>query len=209
MPNIWGDIATWISAIATWMSVVVTSIGVVVTCITGTATWIALLVAFIQIKDERDARKKAEKEKSISERRNQAEKITVWVSDWYRSGIAKEITISNQSLHPVYNLGINIIELKDESHNNNNEQREKIWVKVAPPGYWYFDIGREQTKEEGIEFAFEDGMGIYWLRKKTGELSEIKSSPIKHYNINIQNGWRFINKKSQKEKEDEERIIKS
>jgi hypothetical protein len=190
-----GDVPTWVAAIAAWASLIVTSFGIFVTCFMSLSTWIALGIGFTQINDERNARKKAEEEKLRNERRNQAEHIAAWISE--KSGtMVTEITVHNQSLQPIYNLVISITDL----YNKNKESCQIISISI-PPGYSYISTAVGITDEAVIETAFKDIKGVSWLRRKNGELLEIKNSPLKYYNItDEETQWSDISNESNRER---------
>ncbi|HUK99575.1 MAG TPA: hypothetical protein VLX29_01830, partial [Nitrospirota bacterium] len=61
----WGDVATWVGSVST--------------CGAGVITLGLLMIGFIQIRNEREARKKREAELEIRKERDQAEHISCWM----------------------------------------------------------------------------------------------------------------------------------
>jgi len=81
----WGDVATWV---------------------TGVTSILLFIVAFWQIRLERSARRAAEAERSIAERRDQAERIAAWIETEFPGEHDQMmcVAVSNQSLQPIYHV---------------------------------------------------------------------------------------------------------
>jgi hypothetical protein len=205
MPNVWGDIATWVSAIAALFSVTLTCLNGPVTCCASIAAWIAGIGLFVQIRNEQNERKKSEDEKKVKEKRNQAEQVVIWASGKDSNGNINEIVIDNQSSQPIYNLVvvITIMELNNgKAENNEKNNKVQEIIDITPPGYWYISIhglNGGDLKPIEIEAAFQDMKGVYWLRKTNGALLEINTSPKQHYNIHGPYRSPTLNHESQSE----------
>ncbi len=173
----WGDVATWV---------------------TGITSILLFIVAFWQIKLERSARRKSEKDRLSVQRRHQAEHIAAWIETevFDDRGQVMCVAVSNQSLQPIYHVVIQGILLSnDGSPIASPFQENRSQIAVVPPGKGYTTFPFNYAgmhKRAGIEIAFQDAANRYWLRKTNGELIELESSPVVHYEISLPTGWGML-----------------
>lgn len=171
----WGDIATWV---------------------TGIATIALFIIGFIQIRNERISRIKAEKKIETRDKRDQAERISSWFvkathdnhGDW------QWIAILNQSAQPIYNVIVSIVPLSQKGDKLASPKPHRVCIDVVPPGQGYTSVdaiqfGHPGHSRAGVEIAFKDRSGSNWIRKATGELSEIDKSAMEYYNIDLPTSW--------------------
>ena len=174
----WGDVATWV---------------------TGITSILLFLVAFWQIKLERDARQKAEKERQLADRRYQSERIAAWIkseSHYENRGNVVCVAISNRSLQPIYNVIVQgIVIFDDGSPRADPFPENRSLIAVVPPGIGYTTFPfnyHGMFRRPRIEIAFQDTANRYWLRNTKGELTELDVSPIAHYEIPLPVGWSML-----------------
>jgi hypothetical protein len=173
----WGDVATWV---------------------TGVTSILLFIVAFWQIRVERSARRAAELERSIAERRDQAERIAAWIETEFPGEHAQMmcVAVSNQSLQPIYDVVVQGILLSNDGAPIADPFPEnRSQLAIAPPGKGYTTFPFNYAgmhKRAGIEIAFQDAANRFWLRKTNGELAELESSPVVHYRIPLPTGWGML-----------------
>ena len=95
MGILWGDVATWV---------------------TGIVTILLFVLAFWQIRIEREARREAENKRLSALRRYQAERVAGWIAGEGMDDLGPVlwVAIRNQSLQPIYHLVIHGIVLADD-----------------------------------------------------------------------------------------------
>jgi hypothetical protein len=166
--------AEWASAFATFSAVVV-------------SLWIAG-------RDARDRKREA--------RRFQAEKITAWfkpLNELTEENTERTyILIRNASDQMIYDLILQPVTLQGafrQTAVGDTEQRNLEFGARAgniPPGetetsFQFLDGGMH--KRFGIELAFKDAAGRFWLRQGDGTLKEISQHPLDLYNLSRPIGW--------------------
>jgi hypothetical protein len=162
--------------------------GDLATWITGFATIALFIVGFFQIRNEREVR-------LSGARRNQAEHIATWIAreESDDHGTLLWIAIRNQSLQPIYNSIVQGILLSNDGAPRHEPQpKNQIQIAVIPPGDGYAKIRfnyQGMGKRAGIEIAFQDAAGRYWLRQTNGELQGLDVSPMKYYQIPLPIFW--------------------
>jgi hypothetical protein len=167
------------------------------TIITGLATVALFIVGFIQIKNERIARKNREEETELQRKRDQAEKISCWITGGGGGGGAgpEEIIIMNQSLQPVYEVVIAIVALGGSGGLKGYDEEDMFTVAVVPPGKGKASHQAHyqgMMLRPGLEIAFIDAFGKNWVRKYNGKLIEIPISPIEHYKLTVPRAWKIL-----------------
>ena len=180
----WGDLATWV---------------------TGFITLGLLIVALIQIRNEREARNKREKELEIRKEREQAEHISCWMvrhGQYYvrqddRRVEIEWVAVLNQSTQPVYQVIINIVRISHDDRGQlqeGTESRVRSCVSVVPPGLGYIELPSPSygmSHRFGVEIGFKDSAGRSWVRKADGDLLEIEKPPVEYYNVILPTGWQI------------------
>ncbi|MEM3432741.1 MAG: hypothetical protein QXP27_01020 [Candidatus Methanomethyliaceae archaeon] len=172
-----GDLATWFNSIFSLL---------------------LFVVAFWQIRNERNERHKAESERLFAQRRHQAELVAAWIETeiFEDRGQVVCVAVSNQSLQPIYNVIIQGIVLSNDGIPVAGPfPEERSQIAVVPPGKWYTTFPFNYAgmfKRPGIEIAFQDAANRYWLRKTNGELIELKVPPIVYYDIPLPTGWNML-----------------
>jgi hypothetical protein len=169
---IWGDLATWVAAVGTVGAVVV-------------ALWLA----------SRDSRERAR-----GERRRQAETVTAWISGGY-SLVAGEnrfvapVAVQNGSSQLVYRFIASLVQdLRGQESSPQPGLKWRVFVGELPPGRSQFTIehpGGGMHFRAGIELAFQDAAGRWWVRKGNGRLDEIREDPAAHYGLGEPLPWSY------------------
>lgn len=168
-----GDVATWVGAVGT--------VG-------------ALFAALRQIKTEREARHKADRERDAQLHRAQAERVSAWVSsgaippdggDW--------LVVLNRSDEPVYRAVVLLVLLQGSGPRRGEDYVGEHppfdcfqAIGVLPPGRWRVRVTtgwRGMMRQPGAEIAFTDRSGNHWVRRATGLLEELQAESFTHYNI--------------------------
>ncbi len=172
------------------------ALGDMATWITGIVTILLFIVTLLQINNERKARNKHEAEAFKKEKVEQAELVSAWIAEEIISadsedGVAKYwIAISNLSQQPIYQVVVAIAPLSSEGDDlmYRNVSRTAI-ITIVPPGKGYACIHLEKYKRLGVELAFKDVKGIYWIRKVNGEITEISVPAYEYYGLSLPIGW--------------------
>jgi hypothetical protein len=175
----------WISAIAQ----AVAAVGTV-----GT-----LVFALMQIRTEREERKRAEADAKKRGRRSQAEKISAWVTSY--GEVDTPIAMRNASDAPIYNVIVSLVLIQGAGPRTGRE-----WLALDNSGYAYFSFlssvppGQTYTtvsggwggmgRRPGVEIAFTDSADRSWLRTATGRLEELSHSPPDYYAVSPPIDWR-------------------
>lgn len=173
--------------------------GDLATWVTGIATIALFVIGFIQIRNEREARIKSEKEAELLKARIQAEHIAAWEVkviadkkhiDWLW------IAVSNQSSQPVYQAIVAVVLISHMGKPSNVDKPQKIiCIGIVPPGQGYAAVEYEfggAFRRIGVEVGFTDSVGRNWLRKADGELSEINTSIAEYYEVDLPANWQGI-----------------
>jgi len=185
-PINWGDVATWV---------------------TGFATLLLFIVALFQIRVERMARIKRERESETRARRDQAEHISCWVvTETTGDAISLVwVAVLNQSTQPVYQMIVSIYGVGQTGHYvQGDAPASKTTVGVAPPGKGYVGIPAGYAgmfRRPGVEIGFQDGAGNNWVRKPWGELLEIGISTMEYFHIDLPANWKGLYEELPTEKE--------
>lgn len=157
----------------------------------------AFIAALVQIKREREARKRVEREARDRERRAQAEQISAWPTgddDEHRTPIA----LLNRSGEPVYRAVVTLVFIQGAAPRTGREVYELGMrsyskpVSVIPPGRYETAVAGgwgALTARPGIELAFTDRAGIHWLRDADGALSELPDAPLAYYGVEEPVDW--------------------
>ena len=166
-----GDIATWFSGIIT--------LGL-------------FIIGYVQIRQERIARKKNEENLLINKKREQAEQISCWVETNEYDHVW--IAVSNQSRLPVYQSIFRWSSIKNEYKETCQVFEYEAFIIMVPPGIGYIDGQTMWSSNIVIEFAFRDAAGNNWVRKFDGTLTEIQELPLNYYSPNIAVRWHLLSK---------------
>lgn len=171
----WGDVATWVAGIGT------------------VATFI---VAFFQIHTERESRIKREKETHIRKMRDQAEHVSSWIAKVKDDPAQVWIAVSNQSTRPVYQVVLSLVMIQGNGPREGKEAdaTAHVLLSVAPPGVVFTSVAadyRGMHRHPGIEIAFKDADGKFWIRKADGDLVEINKPPTEYYDVDLPVSWQF------------------
>jgi hypothetical protein len=164
----WGDVATWF---------------------TGIVTLGLFIVGFLQIRNERAARIKNEKELELRAVREQAEKISAWIARDQQGKIS--IAVLNNSQQPVYQVIITET-LVGQTGELGTASQDHALLSIVPPGLGYVTIDGTyygMHRRPGVEIAFSDVTSRNWIRKSNGELIGIDMSTVSYYEINLPATW--------------------
>jgi hypothetical protein len=168
-PWFWGDVATWV---------------------TGIATLALIYIGFRQIRNERLARLKREKESELSQTRSQAELISSWIAD--EIDFKTWIAICNNSSLPIYQAVIHLELILQEGDTYGDKVSNPICVSVVPPGIGYVIADASyhgMNSRAGVEIGFQDSFGNNWIRRPDGSLTQIEESTVRYYDIALPAGW--------------------
>lgn len=167
--------------------------------------WLVLVAAVIagvagwqQIADERDARKDAEDDALLTERRAQANEIAAWIGPRSPRSDDTSVVLSNHSHQPVYQAVVSRVTIQASGAYTGRQipesltYQEQKTLSIIPPGRSriYFGPGfGGMSKSPGIEIAFRDQAGHNWVRYASGVLNEIHLSPTHFYGLAIPVHW--------------------
>ena len=166
----------------------ITAVGTVLAAIGTVGAFIAVLV---QIKSERDARKRLEREAEQRERRAQAERISAWPT----STGTKLVTLSNRSEEPVYRAVASVLAREPEENSSHTSPAYRATLALIPPGEHRTVVeggwGGVSSRRPGVELAFTDRAGVHWVRFADGRLVEISQPPVEYYDLERPTDWRM------------------
>jgi hypothetical protein len=134
--------------------------------------------------------------------KKQAEQVTGWL-DIYdgpeeQNTLLYSLLLQNKSDQPVYDVIASIVRLSDHGLNNtrvgdgHDPYEFRSLVGVLPPGQKKTRIeqpGQGMHRRWGLELAFQDAAGAFWLRQGNGILKKIKQNPVDLYGIPRPVGW--------------------
>lgn len=171
-----GDWATWAAAV-----------------FTGAAVFVALW----QIHVERRERQKVERSAQEERKRLQATKVSAWITKAYNDPIW--IAVLNNSDEPVYEVVISLVSVQGagpprDAHDIESKFRYRAFLSVVPPGRFYASMpygGHGMFIRFGLEVAFTDASGQYWVRKGNGDLSCIAIPAIDYYQLHKPVAWDY------------------
>jgi hypothetical protein len=152
------------------------------------------LVGWQQIKDERNARKGAEREQARLERRAQADEISAWSAE-RRKGEQMNVILSNRSQQPVYQA---VVLRKPTGATGKIEpyiktpEIQTIWV--IPPGEYRVSFRHRSNRAATITIAFRDHSGNTWVRHSNGVLRQINRSPPQFFDLEWPISWQLPEK---------------
>jgi hypothetical protein len=135
-------------------------------------------------------------------RRRQAEQVTGWLVPYEGEGPPDEygrlflgLRLQNGSNQLVYQLIASLISTQGafrETAVGDPGFEFRSFVGIIPPGETKTRIeysGRGMMLRFGIELAFQDVGGRYWLRRGDGALQEVDQPPLALYGINPPVPW--------------------
>lgn len=136
-------------------------------------------------------------------RERQAEQVTAWFvpydgeqdrTDYEYTGLR----VSNASNQVVYDLIAQTVAVQGAARktavgdSDENNREHGAMIGVVPPGTLTTRINggsQGMHRRFGVEIAFQDAAGRYWLRGATGILTEVKKHPIDLFNLSRPVGW--------------------
>jgi hypothetical protein len=158
----------------------------------------ALVAAFVQIANERTARRRLANEADQRDRRAQAELVSAWYDrDIEEAGsLHAYLTLSNRSDAPVYQAVATLVIVRGAGPVSGREVRDDASRSVL----WNIPPGRMRTVVSGGwagmsrvpagELAFTDAAGHHWLRRADGRLGEIDRPAADYYKLDAPPaGW--------------------
>ena len=168
--------------------------------------WLVLVAAVIagiagwqQIADERDARKDAEQDAEVAERRAQADEIGAWLGPPPKDD-GMNVILSNHSHQPVYQAVVSRVTIQANGPRSGREisgnlrYQDQRTLSVVPPGEHSIHFGPGfggMSRSPGFEIAFRDQAGNNWVRYSNGILREIDESTISFYDLSIPVYWQI------------------
>jgi hypothetical protein len=126
------------------------------------------------------------------ERRQQAEHVT----GWRGSGGGAEsrpffnVTVRNGSTQCVYRVIARLVQVygggtKSQPLGETKGDKHLTRIGLLPPGQDHSTTigfaGNAAGLRFGVEFAFQDAAGRYWVRRANGALDEVKQDPLRLY----------------------------
>jgi hypothetical protein len=139
--------------------------------------------ALVQIKTERDERKRLARRMAEREQRRQAETISGWLAD--DAEMRTSIALSNQSEAPVYMAIVSLVMVQGSGPRFGEEMGSHLGgyratLSVIPPGRCFTTVEGGwggMSKRAGVEIAFTDTAGRHWIRRANGALEELEREP--------------------------------
>jgi hypothetical protein len=166
--TIWGDVPTWLAAIGTCGAVIV-------------SLWLT---------------KQSDMRMERKERRRQAELVTAWLGPEQPvgNGLLQTIVIQNSSAQSIYLMIASLVSIQGAFRETavGDSRGYCSTVGQIPPGTHTTSIksgGHGMNKKFGVELAFQDATGVFWLRHGDGRLEEVKEDPVTLYKMTRPVGW--------------------
>ena len=139
-------------------------------------------------------------------RRRQAEFVTAWLVRSESQGAAEGQgyagpIVQNASQQLVYQVIANLVSVqgafRETAVGDTREDADKYraYVGQVPPGQLKTRIpGVDYGMfiRFGVELAFQDAAGRYWLRRGDGRLREVRKSPLELYGISPPVDWPIV-----------------
>jgi hypothetical protein len=160
----------------------------------------AIVVALVQIAQERHARQQQEADTRRKERREQAERVSAWLFGPDLETI-QPVALLNGSPEPIYRAVLWMVFIQGAGPQTGKEAaalyRDGTWyfysaLSVIPPGTSYTSFGGgwgALSARPGVEIAFTDRGGVHWLRSPEGVLTEIAEEPTDYYGLDGPQDW--------------------
>ena len=180
-----GDLATWVGAIGGVVAAVAT---------VGTLVW-AVRSTLHESRENRRLAREVEADKRAAE----AERIKAHAQQIYAWSLVNSkppiVFVGNSSQEPVTGLVLYLVWAQGAAYHTGEEaERQAVEpgrirgvVQTLPPGRYSLELpGADNTPRNGqigVEIAFTDRGGRHWVRRATGELTEMSESPLDHYGI--------------------------
>jgi hypothetical protein len=136
----------------------------------------------------------------------QAEQITAWYTPSEEvvqdrpHRLFTAILVNNASQQLVYDLVAQVVGLQGSFRRtavgDTNERNREFGALIGnvPPGRYATRIdgsGGGMHRRFGIELAFQDAAGRYWLRQGDGVLKRVKKHPADLYNLSRPISWQL------------------
>jgi hypothetical protein len=133
-------------------------------------------------------------------RRLQAERVTGWLTTYDGPEEPGELfyglVLQNQSTQPVYNMIVSIVTVRGAGPRVGVDIPGRLNYRVLllslPPGQIKTRIGNPGQGMHvayGVELAFRDSAGFYWVREANGTLRQADRPPGELYNISEPAPW--------------------
>jgi hypothetical protein len=162
----------------------------------------AFVVAFWQIRTERQARLRREDEAATEAHRAQADRIHAWYSG--EGGRGTRITLLNGSEEPVYRAAVVLVFISGGAGPRTGKEQVELskagggspylwqFLSIIPPGVHETSVGGGwggMMKRPGVEIAFTDRSGAHWVRSGEGTLTEIPIPARLYYGLDEPLDW--------------------
>jgi len=185
---------------------VAVNFGDVPTCVAAVGTVGTLAAALWQISNERSRRLAADEQLRAERHVEQARFVAAYMGELQEgpneepesdSKAGTAFYLANNSPEPVYSVVVGLVfvqgagprTLEDmiEMNRKGHQRRGPVTtVSVLPGGLyrvWVRGTGwhRILSGRAGVEIAFTDRAGSHWIRRATGQLSELASPPLEYF----------------------------
>lgn len=176
-----GDLATWCAALFTGG---------------------ALFTALFQIRTERHIRAKNEADVLEDRNRAQASHVSAWIKETWAHDHQMWHAVQNTSHEPVYQVIITLVSIQGAGIPREGADIKGSWLpyhfrsylSVLPPGKFYVSMptgAQSMLVRFGVEVAFTDARGHFWVRKGDGYLEQLQSNPVEYYGLDSIVDWRY------------------
>ncbi|HSZ86494.1 MAG TPA: hypothetical protein VK787_10710 [Puia sp.] len=108
------------------------------------------------------------------------------------------VAIMNTSSLPIYKMILSTVNVQNKASSAKGLSIDfRSFLKLIPPGTFYTknEIFHGMNFLSGIEIAFTDAAGKYWLRNGDGILEELEIEPYKYYDLALPLSWEYPNQK--------------
>lgn len=122
---------------------------------------------------------------------SQAELITAWIDQEDDDGYGW-VAIVNKSNIPVYKVILSVVNIQnDPSSGKDTPNFLRAYLDLVPPGKYYtrIQVHHGMSFISGLEIAFIDSFGQFWVRNGNSQLSKINMPPNEYYNIGLPLSW--------------------
>jgi hypothetical protein len=135
-----------------------------------------------------------------------AEQVIGWLDTYdgpeERKRLFYSLLLQNKSDQPVYDMIASIVRLIDGGltdtrvGDGRDPYQFRSLVGLLPPGQKKTRIeqpGQGMFRRWGVELAFQDAAGAYWLRQGNGIIRRVEQHPVDLYGIPKPVGWGMEN----------------
>lgn len=166
----------------------------------------ALFAALHQIRKNKEQRDEEQTGRIELKARAQADNVAAWFGEGALPGydmgdmgpyVPEEATVHNGNALPIYNVVVSVVGVQGAGYRSRGEENEesypcRLLFHTVLPGSWGAMIrtcGHGMHAVSALEVAFTDTMGQSWVRRGSGILEKLDTTPLEWYRIPLPPSW--------------------